>query len=94
MRVRFSRPAQADLIQIKDYIHQFDPEAASRVIARLMEVSWSLGDLPEQGRQTDEPGVLLIVVPQLRYFIFYRIVRDELHILHVRHTSRSRFWRK
>lgn len=93
MRVRFTRPAAGDITQIRDYISKFDPEAASRVIARLIEVSWGLGDLPEQGRQTDEPGVLLFVVPQLRYFIFYTIAGNEVHVLHVRHTSRSRFYR-
>ncbi|RXH12339.1 type II toxin-antitoxin system RelE/ParE family toxin [Bradyrhizobium guangzhouense] len=93
MRVRFTRPARADLIQIQDYVSRYDPKAASRVIARLMEISWSLEHLPEQGRQTDEPGTLLLVVPQLRYFIFYRIVENEVQVLHVRHMSRSRFWR-
>lgn len=92
MKVRFTRPARADLDQIHKYIRKFNPEAASRVMARLMEVSWSLRDLPEQGRQTDEPGVLMLVVPQLHYFVFYRITGNEVHVVHVRHTSRSR-WR-
>lgn len=92
MKVRFSKPAQADLIRIHGYINKADPEAASRVVTRLFETALSLGDLPEQGRQTDEPGVQVIVVPQIRYFIFYTIADGQVHVVHVRHTSRSRSW--
>ena len=49
-----------------------------------------LGETPYEGRATDEPNARVIVVPQLRYFIFYMIAGDEVHITHIRHTSRRR----
>jgi plasmid stabilization system protein ParE len=52
----------------------------------------TLADLPYQGREVDEPNSRLIVVPHFRYFIFYTIERDEIHITHFRHTSRRRPW--
>jgi toxin ParE1/3/4 len=90
MRVRFTRPAQRDLQGIHSYISQDNPEAASRVVTRLIELAKSLSDHPEEGRATDEPNARVIVVPRLRYLIFYSIVGDEVHITHIRHTARNR----
>lgn len=90
MRVRFTRPAQADLERIYTYVSQDNPIEASRLITRLIECGLLLGDSPYEGRETDEPNAHVIVVPNLRYFIFYTIAGDEVHITHVRHTSRKR----
>ncbi len=90
MRVRFTRPAQADLRQIYAYVSKDNPEAASRLVTQIMGRAWSLGDAPYEGRETDEPNTRVIVFPRLRYFIFYTIKDDEVHITHIRHTSRRR----
>lgn len=90
MRVRFTRPARADLDQIYTYVSQDNPSEASRLITRLLERGRSLGDSPYEGRETDEPNARVVVVPNLRYFIFYTIAGDEVHITHIRHTSRKR----
>lgn len=90
MKVRFTRPALRDLAQIHDYISQDSPGIASRFIARLIERSRQLADNPFQGRETDEPDARVIVEPRLRYFIFYTIAENEIHITHIRHTSRRR----
>jgi len=90
MRVRFTRPARADLDQIHAYVSQDNPSEASRLIARLVERGRSLGDSLYEGRETDEPNARVVVVPQLRYFIFYTIAEDEVQITHIRHTSRRR----
>ena len=66
--------------------------AASRVVTRLLDRAMDLAHAPYQGREVDEPNVRVIVVPRLRYFIFYTIERDEIHITHFRHTSRRRPW--
>jgi toxin ParE1/3/4 len=90
MRVRFTRAAQRDLVQIHAYIGQHSPTIASRFVARLIEHGRGLADQPFAGRETDEPGLRVIVAPRLRYFIFYTIVADEIRITHIRHTSRRR----
>jgi toxin ParE1/3/4 len=90
MKVRFTRPAQRDLVQIYDYVSRDSSEIASRLVARLIERSRQLADNPLEGRATDEPNTRVIVAPRLRYFIFYSIVGDEIHITHIRHTSRRR----
>ena len=90
MRVRFTRTAQRDLVQIHAYISQESPTIASRFVARLIERARELADHPFAGRETDEPDVRVIVAPRLRYLIFYTITADEIRITHLRHTSRRR----
>jgi len=51
-----------------------------------------LAHAPYQGRKVDEPNVRVIVVPRFRYFIFYTIENEEIHVTHFRHTSRRRPW--
>ena len=90
MRVRFTRPAQADLQRIYAYLSKDNPVAASRLVARLIEHGRALGHTPHEGRITDEPNARVIVIPRLRYFIFYTIADGEVHNTHIRHTSRRR----
>jgi len=90
MKVRFTRTAQRDLVRIHAYVSQESSEIASRLVALLIERSRQLADNPLEGRATDEPNARVIVAPRLRYLIFYTIVADEIHITHIRHTSRRR----
>jgi toxin ParE1/3/4 len=90
MKVRFTRPAQRHLAEIYAYISRDSPTVASRFVTRLMERAKQIGDNPFAGRETDEPDVRVIVAARLRYFIFYTIEADEIHITHIRHTSRRR----
>jgi toxin ParE1/3/4 len=90
MRVRFSRAAQRDLAEIHAYISKDSLDIASRLVAGLIERSRKLGDNPFEGRETDEANVRVIVAPRVRYLIFYTIAADEIHVLHIRHTSRRR----
>jgi addiction module RelE/StbE family toxin len=90
MKVRFTRTAQRDLLQIHAYISQDSPILASRFITRLIERSQQLADNPFEGRETDEPNARVIIARRLRYFIFYTITGGEILITHFRHTSRQR----
>jgi len=92
MRVRFTRPVQIDLEAIYAYISEYNPPAAARVVARLIDRARALEYSPYQGRKIDEADGRVIVVPRYRYFIFYEIEGDEIHITHIRHTSRRRPW--
>ena len=90
MKVRFTRSAQRDLDQIYAFISQDSPTIASRFVARIIERARTLADHPFEGIQTDEPDTRVLVAPRLRYFIFYTIASDEIHITHIRHMSRRR----
>ena len=90
MKVRFTRSAKRDLDEIYAHICQDNPTIASQFVARIIERAQTLADLPYEGMKTDEPHTRVIVAPRLRYFIFYRITSDEIHITHIRHMSRRR----
>jgi len=90
MKVRFTRPAQRNLQSIYSHIGKDSPGAASRVVSHLIEVSRSLGEHPQQGRETDEPGTRVLIVSKFRFLVFYTIADDEVRITHIRHTARSR----
>lgn len=90
MRVLFTPSAKRDLDHIHADISHDSPTIASRFVARLIERARKLGDYPFEGMQTDEPDTRVILAPRLRYFIFYRITSDEIHITHIRHMSRRR----
>jgi addiction module RelE/StbE family toxin len=92
MKVRITRPALDDLDGIYAYISKENPAAASRVVVSLIDRAMELADAPYQGREVDEPKARVIVVPRFRYFIFYTIDGDQIHITHFRHTSRRRPW--
>jgi len=92
MKVRITRPALADLDRIYAYISRENPTAASRVVKRLLDRAMELEHALYQGREVDEPNARVVVVPRFRYFIFYTIEGDEIHVTHFRHTSRRRPW--
>ena len=92
MKVRFTRLALDDLDRIHAYISRDNPIAASRIVTRLIDRALDLASAPYQGREADEPGARVVVVPRFRYFIFYMIEGGEIHITHIRHTSRRRPW--
>jgi toxin ParE1/3/4 len=92
MKVRFTRPAQADLEAIYAYVSERNPSAATRLVARLIDRALALSYNPYEGRKIDEPNGRVVVLPRFRYFIFYEIIGDDIHITHIRHTSRRRPW--
>ena len=92
MKVRFTRPAQADLEAIHAYVSERNPSAAARLVTRLIDRALALEHNPYEGRKIDEADGRVIVMPRHRYFIFYEITADEIHITHIRHTSRRRPW--
>lgn len=96
MKVRFTRPALADLEAIHSHIAQEngDTVIASRVVYRLIERAQTLREMPLRGRETDEPGVRVLIVPRLRFLVFYTVEDDVVLITHIRHSARIHpLWR-
>jgi toxin ParE1/3/4 len=86
VQVKFTTSAIADLISIRAYIGKFNPAAAGRMAARLLEAGNSLSDLPERGRAVGRDRRELPVVPP--YVIRYRIEGETVLILRIRHGRR------
>ncbi|HEY8440558.1 MAG TPA: type II toxin-antitoxin system RelE/ParE family toxin [Xanthobacteraceae bacterium] len=57
MRLRYTRPALADLASILDYIALRSPRGAARVHARIQTITKLLLQFPQAGRVTDDPTI-------------------------------------
>ncbi len=86
----FTEAAKADLVSIGDYIAQDNPQRALSFVRDLRDVAARLADTP----------TAFALVPRYakhgircrtfgRYLIFYRIVPEQLTILHIRHGARD-----
>jgi plasmid stabilization system protein ParE len=91
MRVRYTRRAFADREEIFDYLDRRSPRAARDVKAFIKLRIESLGIHPQRSRLIKELGVHAHWLGRYPYIIYYRIVGDEVWIVHIRHTAR-RSW--
>jgi plasmid stabilization system protein ParE len=89
MRLRYTKPALADLQLILDYITLHSPEGASHVHARIQTVIGLLLSHPRIGSQTEDPLIRRINALPYPYLIFYEVAGDEIVIHAVRHGSRD-----
>jgi toxin ParE1/3/4 len=86
--VRFTRRAEADLEAILSYLADRSPEGARKVGAALRRTIERAADHPGGGASTRRPQILVRIVPTYPYKIFYRVRKDSIDILHIRHSAR------
>ena len=90
MRYRVSPDAERDLDEIFVYwAHRASLEVADRLIDRITERFWLLGEHPDAGKPAGKiaPGVKCF--PAGRYLIYYRNTRSGTDILHIFHSARD-----
>ena len=86
-RVNWTREALADLATIRAYIDRFDPDAATRFAARLLEAAERLAEFPAKGPEAGN-GLRQwsLICP---YRIRYLIDGDTIYIIDVVHGARN-----
>jgi toxin ParE1/3/4 len=82
-RVRLSRPAERDLLDIGRYIARDNPDAADRFLELITEKLEMLARSPEIGRHREEVAPRLRSFPVGRYVIFYRIAEQGIEVARV-----------
>ena len=89
MPVDFSPEALADLVEIRSYIGDRNPAAASRIAVQIVAACDRLEHLPERGRPGLVAGTreLTIIWP---YIIIYRLSDDRVEIVRVWHGAQDR----
>jgi toxin ParE1/3/4 len=88
MNVVYAPRALRDLESIAGYLTERNPAAALNVLGAIKASIDALTFFPKIGRLADSAGHRRLPVQRYPYLIFYRIVGEELIILHIRHTSR------
>jgi plasmid stabilization system protein ParE len=89
VRVRWTRPALADLEEILDFISIHSPVGARRVQARLRTVVDILSRHPLIGSRTEDETIGRMTTSPYPYFVFYEVTEAELIIHAVRHAARD-----
>jgi toxin ParE1/3/4 len=77
--------AARDLDLIYDYISQFDPVAATRILNELIDAGDGLDVFPNRGRMGPRHHRELPSVPP--FVIRYRVTGDTVFIVSVRHGA-------
>ena len=88
MKIRWTRPALADLEAIGDFIARHNPSAAKRTVIELVTSVDALRDHPNRGRPGRLTGTRELVVAGTPYLVPYRVLGDDIEILAVFHGAR------
>jgi plasmid stabilization system protein ParE len=92
MQLRWLKTAIIELEDIFLYINERNRPAAQQVVRRIRRASLRLKRFPFSGKQTDEARTYQLLIIRYPYAIYYAVDedRDEVVILHVRHTARKK----
>ena len=91
MKLQFSKAAVHDLVRLRDFIAQHNPEAARRISKRLRGAIKGLVAMPKMGRPVESmPGEIRELIFG-RYIVRYEIRgKDLLYILRIWHGKENR----
>jgi toxin ParE1/3/4 len=90
MRYRVSEDAERDLDEIFVYwADRASPETADRVVDRITERFWLLGEHPDAGKPARDIAASVKCFPAGKYLIYYRKTRRGTDILHIFHGARD-----
>lgn len=87
MKIRWTEGANNNLDHVEGYIAQDNPPAAVVTVNKIIETAQMLADYPTVGKRGRERGTRELVVAGLPYIVIYTVLREELVILRVLHTS-------
>ncbi len=87
MQVIWSPSALREVYRVFDYLMDFNPRAAGEVFNNLIETGDGLANFPHRGRLVRKSD-MREVMTSYPYIIRYRVTRDAVRILRVRHTAR------
>ena len=89
MSIKWTEKASEDLLSVLNYLKENADEAlAEKVANRIVSATGRLERFPLSGRQGLIPTTRELIIPELPYFIVYKVDNAEVDILRVMHTSR------
>jgi toxin ParE1/3/4 len=90
-QVHWTAPAEWDLEEIDDYWCGCSVERADEILDVIRESGDFLAGLPKAGPALEEADLRKWRIAGTNYILVYRLIRDGVQILRVRHTSED--WR-
>jgi addiction module RelE/StbE family toxin len=89
LSIEWRSRALDDIASAQNYLSDRNPEAARRILERILQRSRELEDFPEMGKPGRLQGTRELLVPGSPYVLIYRIGCDAIDILRVLHTKRD-----
>ncbi len=89
MKVRYTPRARNDLDTIHSYLNERSPAAAGAVLKRIRRRIDQLADFPLMAPETELSNIHGLSIARYPYKAYYRIMDDEVLILHVRDARRA-----
>lgn len=92
-QVNFSRAAVRDLERLRDFLRAKNPAAAKRAANAIIKATQRLAQFSDRGRPVEGMGgdyrELIIDFGHSGYIALYRVHKDEVAILAIRHQRES-----
>lgn len=89
MKLRWTRPALADVVEAQNFIARENPAAAQAVAQRIWDAATKLCDNPNIGRPGHVAATREWVVTDTPYLIVYRVKSESVEVLRVWHGRRN-----
>ena len=98
MKVVFTRLAHHDLVRLRQFIAEHDPNAAARAAKRIKTVAQLLTDQPLVGRPVDAPNgaarndirELPLTFGSGGYILRYQVLQKQIRVLRIWHAREER----
>ncbi len=87
--IRWTARAVRRLDQVGVFIARDDPQAAARVVARIVSTVELLSEQPAMGRVGRVPGTRELVFADISHIVPYRGGPDAVEVLAVMHTAQK-----
>ena len=89
MEIELTAQAEADLVEIGDFIAKDNPSAAERYVRRLRDRIAALREFPEAGHRIKKRSNVRALVER-PIIIVYTVKRDRIQVLRFWHGARGR----
>jgi plasmid stabilization system protein ParE len=98
LKLVFTRLAHQDLVRLRQFIAEHDPNPAARAAKRIKTVAQLLTDQPLVGRPVDAPtGTAHIDIRELPltfgsggYVLRYQVLQKQIRVLRIWHAREER----
>jgi toxin ParE1/3/4 len=89
VKLRYTKPALADLKDLAGYLDPRSPQGARNVRQRIKSMIERLPEQPYIGKRTEDPTIRRLTTSPYPYLIFYEVGEAEIIIHAVRHGARD-----
>lgn len=89
MKLLFTHSSQRDLVRLRNFIAEKNPQAARQIGQRLLNSISRLVDQPEMGIEVEElPGSQDLITGD--HIVRYAVIEEEIYILRIWHGEEDR----